>query len=196
MTFDEIAAEIYTMTNRPDLVKETESAIKSATLKAHQSDFYSKDIYETGVELPEVNMVQSLDLTSLVSNFRQIKYVKVVSDSNDTEGFYLDLVKTEELIDNYKQSKLNVAYVAGRILEMRASVQFKYLLLGAYVFPLVTKEKYSSWVAHQYPYAIIYEAIRIVFITIGQIEEANGYARLAAEARAEMKAASILDVGY
>ena len=49
-TFTELCNDVYTMTKRPDLVAETKLAVKAATLKAHQSDFYPKDIYETGIQ--------------------------------------------------------------------------------------------------------------------------------------------------
>ena len=49
MTFDELVAEVYLLTARGDLTAETQSAVKAATLKAHKSDFFSKDIFETGV---------------------------------------------------------------------------------------------------------------------------------------------------
>ena len=44
MTFAEILEEVYLITNRRDLEAQTKSAIKKATLKAHQSDFYYRDL--------------------------------------------------------------------------------------------------------------------------------------------------------
>ena len=109
MTFDEIAAEVKVITNRPDLVAETASAIKAATLKAHQSDFYSKDIYETGMQFPDYSYRQSLDYISLFANFRAIKYVRIVRDEYDTCGIPIEIIKVEELFDAYGHQRTNIA---------------------------------------------------------------------------------------
>ncbi len=196
MTFDEIAAEVKVITNRPDLVAETASAIKAATLKAHQSDFYSKDIYETGMQFAEYSYRQSLDYISLFANFRAIKYVRIVENEFDIYGIPVEIVKVEELLDSYGHQRTNIAYVAGRVLEIRAEVPFKYILTGCYVFPTTTPTGYRSWVAEQYPWAIIYEAARVVFKMCGLSEEANGMRELVAEQYSAMKKASITDVGF
>jgi len=59
-TFAELVADVYIATNRPDLVTQTALAVKVATLKAHQTDFYPKDIFETGIQWNPVAYVQSL----------------------------------------------------------------------------------------------------------------------------------------
>lgn len=196
MTFDEIIAEVKLLTNRPDLVAETLSAVKAATLKAHKTDFYSKDIYETGMQFPEYSYRQSLDYASLFSNFRALKYVRIVQDEFDTFGIPIEVVKVEELLDAYNLPRTNVAYVAGRVLEIRAELPFKYILTGAYVFPTTTSSGYRSWVAEQYPYTIIYEAARVVFKMCGLQEEANGMRDLVFEEYTALAMASIEDVGH
>jgi hypothetical protein len=76
MTFDELLQEVYNITSRDDLVDMTKSAVKAATLKAHQSDFYSKDIYETPIEFAATSYVHSLDIISLIPNYRALKYLR------------------------------------------------------------------------------------------------------------------------
>ena len=70
MTFDELLSEVYICTNRPDLVDETKAAIRSATIKWHNSDFYSKDLFETGISFESSSFVKTLDIYALYSNFR------------------------------------------------------------------------------------------------------------------------------
>ncbi len=67
MTYDELVTEVYALTKRPDLVAETASLIKAATLKAHHTDFYSKDLFETSVTWPAPSFRQQLDYINLVS---------------------------------------------------------------------------------------------------------------------------------
>lgn len=196
MTFDELLEEVYLITNRRDLVNETKSAVKAATLKAHKSDFYSKDIFETGVEFSAADFRQSLDYITLLSNWRAIKYFKRVEDENDDVGKFLDIITPEEVLDSYGINRTDIAYVAGRVLEIRASVEFSKALLGAYVLPIVREGAYLSWVAEQFPFAIVHEAARRVFRSIGKLEESNAQSQFVAEEYAELKLSALSDVGY
>lgn len=196
MTFDELVAEVYILTNRPDLVAETKSAVKAATLKAHKSDFYSKDIFETGVEFASVGFRQSLDYISLLSNFRAFKYFRRVEDENDDAGTFLDIIAVDEVLDSYGTGRTDIAYIAGRVLEIRSSVEFSKALLGAYVLPIVREVDYTSWVAEQHPFFIIYEAARVIFKATGYDEQSATFGQLVAEEFQELRMAGIADVGY
>lgn len=196
MTFDELIAEVNLITNRPDLVGENESAIRAATLKAHQSDFYSKDIHETGVEFNTKSFRQSLDYISFISNFRSLKYLRRVEDENDDLGNFFDIILPEEVLDSYGRNRADVAYVAGRVLEIRSSVEFTKALLGAYVLPVVRKGAYDSWVAEQHPFAIVYEAARVIFKAIGYDEQSATFNQLVAEEYSLLRLSALSDVGY
>lgn len=193
MTFEELRTEVYALTNRPDLVAETTSAIKAATLKAHQSDFYSKDIYETGIEFSLAAYNQSLDYTSLISNFRALKYIKRVTSATDEIGVNFTILTPEEIVDSYGINKTDVCYTAGRMIEIKSSVEFTLGLLGCYVRPIVREDSYFSWVADQFPYAIVFEAARILFKTIGYDEQSAAYRELVGEQYAELKLSALAD---
>lgn len=196
MTFAELLQEVYNLTKRADLVSETKSAIKAATLKAHASDFYSKDIFESGIEWDTAGYTQSIDYISLISNFRAFKYVRRAENATDDSGAFFTILTPDEVLDSYGVNKTEIAYVAGRILQLRSSVQFQYALLGCYVFPIVREEAYSSWVAQMFPYAIVFEAARVVFKTIGFDEQAAQYEKLVAEQFTELRMSALTDVGY
>jgi hypothetical protein len=196
MTLTELITEVYELTNRSDLVAETLSAIKAATLKAHRTDFYSKDIYETGISFDAANYKQSLDYVSLFSNFRAFKYLRKSTGATDDSGIFFTVITPEEVLDSYGINRTDIAYVAGRVLEIRSSTEFQYALLGCYVLPIVTTAGYSSWVAEQNPFAIIYEACRVIFKSIGYDEQSNTFTRLVAEEYELLKLSALSDVGY
>lgn len=196
MTFDELVAEVYLITNRPDLANETKSAVKAATLKAHKSDFYSKDIFESGIEFTSADFRQSLDYVSLFSNFRAFKYFRRVDSATDDIGTFIKIITPEEVLDSYGRNRTDIAYVAGRVLEIRSSVSFSKALLGAYVHPIVREGAYLSWVAEQAPFAIVYEAARVIFKSTGQAEESNAQGQLMAEEYNLLRMSAITDVGY
>jgi len=196
MTLAELIAEVDLITNRPDLVGETTAAVKAATLKAHRLDFFSKDIFETGVEFDTADFRQSLDYITFITNFRAFKYLRRVEDETDEEGTFFEIISPEEILDDYQNNRSDIAYVAGRVLEIRSAVEFSKALLGCYVLPIVTTADYSSWVAEQNPYAIIYEASRVVFKAIGYDEQSVSFERLVAEEYTLLKQSALSDVGY
>ena len=196
MTFDELVAEVFLLTNRSDLLAETQSAVKAATLKMHQTDFYSKDIFETGIEFDTATFRQSLDYITLLANFRSFKYLRRVQDENDDVGAFFEIITPEEILDSYGCNRTDIAYVAGRVLEIRSSVEFSKALLGAYVLPIVRTGAYNSWVAEQFPFAIIYEAARVVFKAIGYDEQSATFTGLLAEEVALLRQSALSDVGY
>lgn len=194
MTFDSLLSEVYALTARPDLVAETESAIKAATLKAHHTDFFPQDIYETKLKVINSGFIHSIDYPAIISNFRALKYIRKIDIDGDAYGKPFTIITPSEILDSYAVTRNDVAYVAGRLIELRSSNSINALLFGCYVNPVVTKLGYSSWVAQMYPYAIVYEAARIVFNTIGHTEQSTRYRVLAAE-QAAVFSASALAVG-
>lgn len=195
MTFEELVEEVFILTNRRDLVAETESSVKAATLRMHKLDFFSRDIYETGIEFDSPQYRQSLDYITLVSNFRAIKYVRIVQDQNDEDGKLLEIITPDEVLDSYGQNRNDIAYIAGRVLEIRSSTTFTKALFGCYVSPIVRIGAYESWVAELNPFAIVYDAARVVYRAIGQMEESNAMASLLAEEAQMLKMEALATIG-
>lgn len=193
-TLAELLTEVYTITRRPDLVTLTTSAVKRATLKAHRQDFYSKDLYETGLDFGTAAYIQSWNYAGLISNWRKLSYFKRVESASDTEGCPLEIITPEEVLDSYRVSRTDIAYVAGNVLEIRAAAEFRYALVGVYVAPVVTDLGFSSWIADLNSDPIVYEAARQVSISIGNIEEANHFRDLASEARQQIAIDATTDI--
>lgn len=196
MTFDELVAEVYALTKRPDLISETAAAVKAATLKAHHTDFYSKDLYQTSVSWSSPSFRQQLDYIDLVSNLRSFKFLRKAEDACDGEGDFFCMITPDEILDSYGYNKLDVMYVAGRILDIRSSTEFQYALMACYLHPVVRDGAYCSWVAEQYPYAVIYEACRVIFKTIGYDEQSAQYNNLVADEYTLLRASAIADHAY
>lgn len=172
MDLTELIAEVYILTGRPDRVNETLSAIKSATLTCHQSDFYYKDIYETGIAFTSAAAVQELDYRSLLPQYRAFKYLRKYDPTTDTVGAILDLILPELVLDDYSVTKCDICYVAGSQIKIKSSTAEQYYLFGCYIHPNITEEAFNSWIAIDNPWAIIFRAAGIVFKSIGKDEEA------------------------
>lgn len=196
MTLTELTSEVYTLTGRPDLVTETSSAIKAATLKAHQSDYYYKDLFESGIAFTAADYVQNLDYRALLPRWRSLKYLRKFDNTSGIPGKELDVIVPENIFTLYGVQKQNICYVAGAYVQINSSTQEQYYLLGCYLNPDITVATYTSWVALDHPYFIVFDAAATVFKAIGKDDEAAAYRGLMSEQLAMLKTANILGNGF
>jgi len=176
MTLEELKSEVYLLTARPDLEDQTLQAIRAATLKMHQRDYWRRDLKEVGVQFDTAAYLQSFDIYEFVPKFRSLAYVRKYLDK------LFEVIEPEALFNGFGNEKTNVVYLAGNILQMRSSEPFTQFLLGYYQYPDVTVDGWNSWIADEFPYAIIYEAATTIAVSIGYQEIA---ASLASRAREE-----------
>lgn len=196
-TFTELCNDVYTITKRPDLVDDTKLAVKAATLKLHQSDFYQKDIFETSINFSSLDYIQQLDVYTLFPRFRALKYFRRYDSSGTGSAKeFFKVLSPVELVDDYGIDKTNVCYLAGSVLNIRSKTAFDTALIGLYQNPVIDELTYSSWVAVGHPYAIVFDAARLLFKQIGFDEQSAMYEKLVAEQIAEIRASNILAEGY
>lgn len=193
-----LISDVYSLTKRPDLVSETLTAVRAATLKAHNSDYFYKDLFETGVQCDQALAQQSFDYKLLIPRWRSLKYIRPYDISTDpgTVQKYLEVVTPDNVVDSYAISKEDVCYVAGRVIQIRTSKPWQYYLVGCYVYPDVTTDNYDSWIATDHPFAIIFEAAATIFKTIGFDEQFSSYQSLVSLELAELKMSNIVATGY
>lgn len=169
-SLNSLISDVYTLTNRPDLVAETLLAVKKATLKMHQTDFYAKDLFETGITWNPINYIQSLDYKHIHPRWRKLDYLRKYQDG--TPGQFFTILTPQESLDRYNVQKEDICYLAGDMYEIKSSTQDTYMLLGAWINPDLTDAGYSSWIADEHPYAIVIDAAATLFKSIGQDEKA------------------------
>lgn len=196
MTLTELQNEVYAITNRPDLVGRTQSAIRASTLKLHQADFYYKDLFETGITFSTAAYLQQLEYRPIIPNWRTLKYIRKSDVNGMDSGAFLDIVVPELVLDDYKQNRNDVAYATGEVIQIRSSTELQYIYLGCYINPNITLSGYSSWIAIDHPFAIVYEAAAQIFKQIGKTEEFNAYTALAIEQARTIGVNNIQTVGY
>ena len=195
MTLTELQDEVYTITKRPDLIAETLLAVRQATLALHQSDYFWKDLAETGLSFPTAAYLQEIEYRSILPRFRAIKYLRK-SDSAGATGAFFDVITPEAVLDLYGTDRTNVCYAAGASIEVKSNTQIQYVILGYYQNPVVTVSGYDSWIALDHPYAIVLEAAEKVFKMIGKTEEFAAFKFLRDEERSRLMLSNIQAVGY
>ena len=198
MNLAELQSEVSNMTRRPDLLSShITPAIKAATLKMHQADFFPKDLYEAVITFPTAEYVQAWNYTASVPRWRALKYMrKIDSTSGDPLGVPLTVLVPENLFDDYGVEKTNVAYEAGLFLNIKCSEEIQTFLMGCYVNPDITDAGFTSWIADKHPYAIVYEAAAKVFRQIGLKEQEVSMTNEALQQLAIIRQVNIQTVGY
>ena len=193
-TLANLIQDVYALTKRDDLEIETLTAIRSATLKAHHSGFFAKDLFETGVTFTDSAYTQALEYKELLPRWRSLSYLRK-ADSSGTPGAFFSVITPTDIFDAYGVTKTDVMYLSGSVFQIKSSTELKYALLGCYLHPDVTPGSYSSWVAQDFPFAIVFEAARVIFKTIGYDEQAAVYEKFVQEQYAQLLAEHV-SLGY
>jgi hypothetical protein len=199
MNLTELQSEVLLLTKRPDLAALTLSAIKASTLKMHQADYYPKDLYEVGIAFDSAEVLQSLQYKIVFPRWRALKYIRRVDATATPPVAYgpsLEVITPEQILDGYGYQRNEVCYEAGQILQIRLASPHQYFSVGCYLHPDVATETYSSWIAADFPYSIVYDAAATVFKTIGFSEQESSMRTLVNEQIALIKISNIQAVGY
>lgn len=176
MTLEELKTAVMLITSRPDLEDQTLQAIKAATLKAHSRDYWRRDLKEVMLQFDSAEYLQAFDVYDLLPKFRAINYVR------KQYGELFEIIEPVQVFDYFKSERLNVAYLAGTRINLKSGTPFSVVHFGYYEHPDVTEASWNSWIAEEFPYAIIYGAAATLSLIIGHQETV---AALEAKAREE-----------
>lgn len=198
MTLAELIAAVYVETKRPDLVDRTKQAVKSATLKLHQLEYFQKDVFETGIIFDTSDYYQSFEYKTTIPRWRSAQYFRKYDYSmppgRATDDF--DIVTIGAVRDEYGAERNDITYLAGNVYQFKSATQFQYMLMGCYLNPDLDDVTFTSFIAEEYPFAIVYEAARIICKGIGKDAESSYYDAMFREQWIALTTAEIQSKGY
>lgn len=187
MNFNDLCTEVQTITNRPDLVNETQQAVRRATIKMHSLDFFAKDMRELPLVIPLPSNTVQIDMAIALPGFRAIAYIKDTAvpaggSALPTASKMYHKIDVSELFDEYQLEKQNIWYQGGQVINIKSSTAISSLAIGYYALPTVLPAGvYFSWIAVDMPYAIIDEASANIFRLTGNAEMARFYEQQVAQ---------------
>ena len=199
MNLAQLQQEVYALTNRPDLVPETLSAIKAATLKCHHSDFFYKDLQTAQLTLATADFTNQFDTAALL-RYRAMSYIRKWYPTGVSvqtllptgkPGSFLTPISTDEVLDSYQRDRNNVYYIAGTTVQLKTHDQLATFLCSWYAHPSIDIANFQSFIAVEHPYAVVYEAAGAVFKMIGYDEQSTRYSALSAEQLQMLKMSNI-----
>lgn len=180
MNFTELYDEIVGWTARPDLDFETRSAIRSTTLALHRREKFARDLQTVALSgLPEAYS-QQLEIATNFPNYRQASRVYAPEDSNGYEKRY-DPVTATDLYDEDGYKRVDIYFLAGTQLNVKSCTPITAVTVQYYRNPIVTPEgSFSSWIADEYPDAIITQAVATILSLDNESEIRQRAERMAA----------------
>ena len=203
-SFSQLQQMVYVETNRPDAVAQTTNALVSATMVLHGLEFFNKDLMESLVVFDAAGYIQQLD-TSALPRFRSLNYIRkwdpayAASQQNPTVlpplvnslGFgytnprlvlnTIKIITPDDLFDSYNTEKVDVAYQAGSVINIKSSTQVAQAAFGFYSWPAFDSANnyagYNDWIANEFPFALVYYASSNCFAQFGDNDTANRYCK-------------------
>lgn len=178
--YDSLLADVFTLTNRPDLELETELALRTATLSIHGSNMFPRDIETQLVKIPNASYLTSLDIQANFPRLRGLVTVQICDDAfAPVSKPEIEIVELGDVRDPvYKQIKKDIAYLAGAAINISSSIPSYGYLVEYSRQPNVRREAYDSWIAQLDPAAIVFSAASIVLSTNGNEEKAKSYSNM------------------
>lgn len=178
--YDAMLADIYALTNRPDLEAETAIALRSATTNAHLTDVYPRDIVTQQVQLPNSANVVALNISTLFPMLRGVSTVRPLDINMNllapNEHNQIDVVEMGDIYDpEYGNIRQRIAYVSGDSLVIRYPISITGYVVEYLRAPQTKRALYDSWIAQMSPAIIQFWAAAIVMNTNGNEEKARSY---------------------
>lgn len=203
MNLQQLIQAVYTETNRADLEAQTLQAIFASTLKMHGLDFFDKDIKTFQAVFDVAGYIQFLDTTTMPGH-RRMAYLRkddpTIYNPYETGGGLLpplplsssgiilsqnqaraiiDFIDPDEILDDYGVERTDVAIIAGTTIAIKSSTLLRYANVGWYAWPDCDigngGNLYHSWIAQEYPFAIVYDAASSILQKIGMTDAARKY---------------------
>ena len=178
--YDELFADIVSLTARPDLEAETQIALRSAVASIHGRFNFPRDLSTKLVKLPNSSYQTALDIQVSFPRMRGLSQIRLVDQTdNPMTSPHIEVVEIGDIYDpEYGTLKNNIAYIGGSSINIRTNIPAYGYLVDYYLAPITRRDQFNSWIAQLDPAAILHLAASLVFQTNGNEEKAATYLRM------------------
>lgn len=213
-TLNSLAADVYTLTNRPDLTAETLISLRKAIRKFHAADTFKRDLGTVRLDITAMTPIAPnqyrwnipLDTFPSFRRFKIVQYpLDLVLPANQTIAPLIDWpvgfqptreyieVAADNIFDSYGYEKPAYYFVTGDTVNLKSAWYIDRLDFTYYKWPVIPAADVTlnSWIVNTYPDAVVEEAAGAVFKMIGKDEEFARFQTLFAENLALIKASDI-----
>lgn len=174
-------------------------AVKSTLMQLHTSEYYIKDRLQAEFVFDTVSNLQEVETAGLpryrniawarrndpsLSQFQQnTSILPPLTDKYGATNFNESMAIFYEadppgVFDLYGNDVYNVYYQSAGSLYFRSKFPLQYMLVGWFAFPNLDVNSagvFDSWIAREYPYAVIACTASKIFANTGKQEQARAY---------------------
>lgn len=165
------------LTKRPELTALTDSSIRTATLRAHHTDFFRRDLVVSNFTYALQDCCCHYDFANISTVLTRLRTLKNVYSITPT-GHQTEILDYRESDDLYDADGMLRPYIYTLIGDtLRVFPVNPTGAISVYFFrnPEVSGTNYSSWIADTYPDDLAGWAAAIVMARTGFLELANLY---------------------
>ncbi len=176
MAIEDFLEGVYEITNRPDLVTETTSALKRALKQAHFASFFWFDL-----EAEDIASTGDVSFSSPIpERFRSVKSIR---NADESTGFEVREISPSAIFNgSVLVEKRYCYYLAGADIQFRISRGFTTLQHIFYQLP----DWEDSYIALNYPEILHFIAAAKIFALLGDSPNAKFYEQLAGQTLHEL----------
>lgn len=178
-TITDLQSLVVQRTGRPELVALTRTAIRTATLRAHHTDFFPRDGLRQTLEYTVDGSKVYADISDLytaIPALRAVKTVYCVGGTNNALTEQLEYRTAGDEYDHEGRLRLGIYVIHGG-MRIYPRVQTGKILVVGFAQPVISDAAYSSWIADMYPEEIAAWAAAIVLQRTGAMEQAQALQR-------------------
>lgn len=175
-TFVELYDRTVEQTHRPELQALTESAVRTAVLRAHHFDFFPADLREGAVVYTPLSTAWQYDIPNLGTLLPRYRAIKNIVGTEQATGRPIEAFEFRESDDMYTtdgERRTSVYTLLGATLRIVPAAASGTMLVYFYQNPDVTEATFSSWIADMYPDQLAMMAATAVWSRTGFREQAN-----------------------
>jgi hypothetical protein len=177
-TFAEMEALVIGQTRRPEVAAITQAAIRTATLRAHHTDFFRRDLaIGTLSYTPSSSALyyDFPDLSTLLARLRSIQLMQSVEPGTLAATEQFEYRELQDLYDSDNVLRTSMYTMIGDTLRVYPDSVTGRLDVYYYSNPITASVGYSSWIANEYPDELAMWAAAIVFARTGFAEMAADF---------------------
>lgn len=180
-TFAELESLVVEQTRRPEISSVTKAAIRTATLRAHHTDFFPRDLAQGPLLYTLSSIAQFYDFPNIsqtLLRMRSLKLIHGIDAVTSAPVEQLEFREADDLFDVDGNRRQHIYTLVGDTLRVYFSAPTGAATAFFYQNPQTSEAQYSSWIADTYPDELAAWAAGIVFARTGFTEMAQQFQEL------------------
>ena len=192
MLLSEIIEDVVSTLGRPDLQKFVSVRVRQQLKTLHSMDNWPRDLVEHLVTIQNPGSVVRMTLPPRCRKIHQLipadaSGARQSLPTDDLEVIGYQEVDPRKVVGFHNQIDSDYYYLAGDVLNIRASTSPSKLMVSYYAYPDLTSDNAVTWLTEFWPELVTYRCLYICYKMLGNLEQANNIELMYRESLEVMK---------